>query len=180
MNHRIRGGWTLLYPVLYQVRFAVLAAAAVLLGNYLVLQVQLVVTSTIVIMAVLGLLHPIQEVRKNYAEIANEVVIIFIMDLLMFSSDTNLPPSNRSLIGFCMIAVLLLSMLYNYGSILLHLARRVRLRCKLQLIRCRVRARQKKLNELQRNLSRFRHRLSNKDNKVDGGEESEEAGVGAR
>ena len=44
------------------------------------------------IVAVLGTAHPKIVVRNNYKEIANESVILFIVDLLLFSSDPLVEP----------------------------------------------------------------------------------------
>lgn len=148
LNYKIRGGWTLFYPIFYQVRFALIAGSAVLLGNYLVVQVMIVVISTIIVMGNLGLMHPNREVRKNYIEIGNEAVIIFVLDLLLFSSSPDLDPVQRSAIGYVMIAVLLISMLYNYGSMFLEALRKVKLRCKLCSLRRRTRSRLRQLAQI--------------------------------
>jgi len=58
LNYKIRGGWALTYPILYQIRFVILAGAAIFLGRYLVYQILAVLLITIIIVAVLGYAHP--------------------------------------------------------------------------------------------------------------------------
>ena len=92
LNYKIRGGWTLCYPILYQLRFLVLIMVVVLMQEYLVYQVLIITLCTIAIMALLGNVHPFKVVRRNYTELASEFVIIIVMDLLLFSSDPAIEP----------------------------------------------------------------------------------------
>ena len=113
LNYRIRGGWALTFPILYQIRFALLAMTAVFMGEYLVYQTLIVVVSTIAIIAVLGFAHPFSIVWDNYTKIASESVIIFIMDLLLFSSNPTVDTMLRKIFGFCMIGTLGISLLFS-------------------------------------------------------------------
>ena len=92
LNFRIRGSWTLVYPVIYQVRLALLAFTTVLMQDYLVMQTMSVILSSILITSVLGRVHPYKIVKNNYKEIINESVIILIMDLFLFYSDPTISP----------------------------------------------------------------------------------------
>ena len=146
MNYKIRGSWTLTYPIFYQVRFVLIAISATFLFKYLVLQVLAVILSSILITAVLGSAHPFKIVRKNYKEIVNESVIIIIMDLLLFSSDPSVDPENRAFIGFAMIGILGLSLLVNQSALVVETIRNFKLSCK----RCIVRRRKSKRKAMQR------------------------------
>ena len=88
------------------------------------------------IMAVLGMAHPYSEVKKNYKMIGSEFVIVLIMDMLLFTSDPSTAASNRSYIGFAMIAALGISLFLSQGSIIFNSLVLVKLRIKrLRLIR---------------------------------------------
>ena len=113
LNYKIRGAWALLYPIFYQVRFVILAICIIYSGYNLVLQVLVVVLSSIFITAILGFVHPQRIVKDNYKEIWNESVIIMILDLLLFSSDPSVVPKSRSYIGYTMIGVLGVSLCFS-------------------------------------------------------------------
>ena len=127
LNYKIRGGWTLSYPILYQMRFVVLAVSAVILSDYLVLQVMGICLSSILITAVLGSAHPLKVVSNNYKEIGNEAVIILILDLLLFSSDPCVTPESRAYIGYAMIGVLGLSLCFSQGALIMASLRKLKL-----------------------------------------------------
>ena len=76
----------------------------------MVLQAISIVVSTIFIVAVLGMSHPFKRVSLNYWTIMSESVIIWIMDLLLFSSDPLIETHSRIKIGYAMIAILGLSL----------------------------------------------------------------------
>ena len=70
-------------------------------------------------MAVLGSAHPMIPIRDNYKNIVNEAVILFILDMLLFSSDPNIDVPARGKIGWAMIVVLGLSLVQSQGSLIL-------------------------------------------------------------
>lgn len=117
LNFRIRGGWALAYPILYQLRFCWLVFLILFLGDYLVLQVLLIELSTIYLMATLGSAHPYADIKRNYISILNEFVIVVIADLLLFSSDPALDGFTRLYLGWAIVGVLGLSILYSQGSL---------------------------------------------------------------
>ena len=109
--------------------------------KYLVLQVMAVILSSIMITAVLGSAHPYKIVKKNYIEIGNEMVIILIMDLLLFSSDPSVTPENRAYIGFAMIAILGISLFISQSTLIVSTTKNFKHSCKLGMARRRLRKR---------------------------------------
>ena len=86
LNYKIRGGWTLFYPILYQIRFMALVLAILYVEN-VVIQVEIILMMTVFVVSLLGTVHPYKEIRVNYTSMASEVVIVIIIDLLLFSTD---------------------------------------------------------------------------------------------
>ena len=76
----------------------------------MVLQAIIIVVSTIFIVAVLGMSHPFKRISLNYWTIMSESVIIWIMDLLLFSSDPMIETSDRKELGYSMIVILAVSL----------------------------------------------------------------------
>ena len=96
-----------------------------------------VILTTILITAVLGSAHPHKIVRNNYKEIGNESVIIITMDLLLFSSDPTVSPENRAFIGYAMIAILGISLLFSHGSLIAGTIQNIKQACKRWIVRRR-------------------------------------------
>jgi len=65
-NYKIRGGWALFYPILYQIRFVALVLVIVYQGENVVVQVQVITLMTVFVIALLGNSHPLRPVRSNY------------------------------------------------------------------------------------------------------------------
>ena len=86
-----------------------MAIAIVYMRDYLVAQVLIVSSSTILVMILLGISHPLGDLANNYKELLNEYVIILIMDLLLCSSDPSLDIDARPMIGWCIVGILGLS-----------------------------------------------------------------------
>ena len=135
LNYKIRGGWTLLYPVLYQSRFILLITMVLYAQEYLVVQIMVITLCTIAIMALLGYVHPFSVVRRNYHEIFSESVIIIILDLLMFSSDPNVDVDSRMLIGWAIIVVLGISIAISQGSLIITSVKAFYIKLKLRWIK---------------------------------------------
>ena len=103
------------------------------MSEYLVFQVQTVMVSTVLIVAVLGMAHPFRIVRDNYKMIASESVVIFILDMLLFASDPNTDPEGRSYIGFAIIGALGTYLFFSQGSLLLGSFQKIKLSCKRRI-----------------------------------------------
>ena len=73
--------------------------------------------STIFLMFILGSAHPYEDIKRNYITILNEFVIVVVADLMLFSSDPNLDGSARNNLGWGIIGVLGLSIIYSQGSL---------------------------------------------------------------
>ena len=119
LNYEIRGHRTLLYPIFYQIRFCILIVMA-LFVEVLVFQTMAIVLSTILIMWLLGTAHPFKVVRRNYKELIGEFVIICVMDLLLFSSDPAINVESRAILGWAIIVILGLSIIFSQGSLMVN------------------------------------------------------------
>ena len=135
LNYKIRGGWTLLYPVLYQMRFMILISLILYMQDYLVVQIMVITLVTIAIMALLGYKHPFQIIRRNHQELASEFVIMVVLDLLMFSSDPAVSLASRMLIGWTIIGILGLSITLSQGSLMISAIKQFYIKLKLKCIR---------------------------------------------
>ena len=62
LNYNVRGGWTLLYPILYQLRFMALVFAIIYISN-VVIQVEIILIMTIFVIALLGNSHPLRDIK---------------------------------------------------------------------------------------------------------------------
>ena len=74
--------------------------------------------TTIFILAVLGMKHPLIGLKENYKQIASEGMILFTIDLLLFSSDPAIDPDDRPYIGWSMIVLVGSYLLLSQGSLL--------------------------------------------------------------
>ena len=92
LNYNLQGRKALIYPVIYQLRLVLLVYTILYLNDFMIIQVMLISYSTIYIMAILGTVHPLNELRQNYYEILSETVIVFTLDLMLFSSDPSIEP----------------------------------------------------------------------------------------
>ena len=87
LSYKVWGGWALLYPLFYQLRFAIIVIVTIFMVGQLVVQVLFVTMTTIAIMILLGNAHPFSQVSRNYTSLISEFAIIIMMDLLLISSD---------------------------------------------------------------------------------------------
>ena len=95
----------------------------------MVMQVELIIVSTFLVMALIGFVHPL---RKSIRVLIDEFVIILVMDLLFFSSDPAIDPDLRLYIGWGMIGILGLSILVNQGSLVVKSIRGMFRDCKIK------------------------------------------------
>ena len=112
-----------MYPLFYQLRFVFLVAVTVFFTGQLVVQVLIVTLSTIVIMILLGNVHPFSVVSRNYSSLIGEFVILIIMDLLLFSSDPSLDLDQRIFIGYGIMGILGISIVMSQGSLMYSVCR---------------------------------------------------------
>ena len=91
--------------------------------------------STVLIMSVIGYVHPFKELPRNYSNLRGDFILLMFIDMLLFSSDPMLQGDARLLIGWAMIAMLsLLIISYQVRSI--HgVVRHVKLFCKRRFAR---------------------------------------------
>ena len=163
LNHKIRGRRALLYPIFYQLRFCILIAMA-LFVKVLVFQAMSIVLSTILIMWLLGSYHPFKVVSRNYKEILSEFVIIVVMDLLLFSSDPALDVNSRALLGWAVIGIMGLSIIFSQGSLMVSICKDA---CrKLYLIRVR-RANRAAYTKRMKLMKTFRKSMNARDNQIE-------------
>lgn len=69
--------------------------------------------SGIIIMTLLGVFRPFQEMKRNKIEMFSETVVLFMMDLLFIGSIPTLTPDARSILGFIQIVLLGVYILYS-------------------------------------------------------------------
>ena len=81
----------------------------------MVVQIELIIISTVMVMALVGFVHPLKQSIRN---LADEFVIILVMDLLLFSSDPAIDPEKRLYIGWVLIVILALSIFVNQSSLI--------------------------------------------------------------
>ena len=74
--------------------------------------------STILIVAVRGIVHVMKALGQNYASLASEAIILITIDLLLFPTDPRIDPSDRTYIGLVMVMVDLGYLLYSQGTLL--------------------------------------------------------------
>ena len=113
LNYKIHGRAALMYPIIYQVRFAVLVWLALFMQEYMAVQILIFSLMTILTMTVLGTVHPFKDSEENYSQILFEFVILINMDLLMFSTDRLINGEFRMALGWSMIALLGVAILYS-------------------------------------------------------------------
>ena len=118
-NYKIRGGWALLYPILYQIRFVALTLAIIYINGNVVVQVLIITMFTILVITLLGNAHPMKDVKANYTLIANEAVILLVTDLLLFCSDPSIGVDNQFLLGLSIVFILAMSLIFSQGSLML-------------------------------------------------------------
>lgn len=102
-----------MYPLIYQIRFAVLVWLALFMQEYMAVQILIFSMMTILTMTVLGTVHPFKDTEENYSQILLEFVILINMDLLMFSTDRLINGEFRMALGWSMIALLGVAILYS-------------------------------------------------------------------
>ena len=59
------GGYPLAYPILYQARFLILTTIILFASNYRVTQTVTIAASGIIIITLIGVFRPFQEMRRN-------------------------------------------------------------------------------------------------------------------
>ena len=69
-------------------------------------------------MLILGSSHPYEIIGRNYTSILSEFVIVIIMDTLMISSDPAIDPQSHQTIGWLIIGVMGISIIFSQGSLL--------------------------------------------------------------
>ena len=69
--------------------------------------------SGFILMTLLGVFHPFQEMKRNKIEMFSETVVLFMMDLLFIGSIPTLTPDARSILGFVQIVLLGVYILYS-------------------------------------------------------------------
>lgn len=126
LQYHIWGGWTLFYPILSQMRLLLIAYVTIYLMDVMVLQTLLVAFSTIVVLALVGFVHPVE---NSLGQVIDEFVVIIILDLLFFSSDPALDPNMRLYVGWLMIGILGISIIVNQGSLLVNSVIRMKRVC---------------------------------------------------
>ena len=106
LNFRIRGGWALVYPVLYQFRFIVMVFAIMFINEYTVYSMLLINIITIFVMNLLGSKHPLTPIKENYIAIFNEFVIIVMMNLMLITSLPTITVERKKGLGWSMVYIL--------------------------------------------------------------------------
>ena len=89
MNYKQKSSWVLAYPLVYQLRFVILTIVTLFLENF-ALQVLVMCMVTVFICAILGLKHPYSNTKMNYVNLAGEMVILSITDMLLVCTDPSL------------------------------------------------------------------------------------------
>ena len=113
LNYKIHGRAPLMYPLIYQIRFAVLVWLALFMKEYMAVQMLIFSLMTILTMTVLGTVSPYKESEENLSQILLEFVILINMDLLMFSTDRLINGEFRMALGWSMIALLGVAIAYS-------------------------------------------------------------------
>ena len=98
-----------------QFRLLVIAYTTIYLRNIMVVQVLILSVISIFLIALLGFIRP---VRKSFAQLMDEFVVIIVLDLLFFSTDPILDPDYRIYLGWVLIGLLGLSIVVNQGTLL--------------------------------------------------------------
>ena len=101
---------------------------------------------TIVVMAVLGGAHPYRVVKRNYVALVDEFIILVITDLLLFSSDPGVDADSREYLGWAIVGILGVSIIYSQGGLLITAGRDF---CRAMRIRKYKKAYMKKVNEME-------------------------------
>ena len=124
------GRYAISIKVLQKARIFAFALTILYLGDNLVAQVLTMSYSTMLIMSVIGYIHPMKELQRNFGHLRGDFILLMFIDMLLFSSDPMLQGDARLLIGWAMIAMLsLLIISYQIRSI--HgVVRHVKLFCK--------------------------------------------------
>ena len=107
-------------------RLLLIAYVTTYLMDVMVLQTLLVAFSTIVVLALVGFVHPVE---NSLGQVIDEFVVIIILDLLFFSSDPALDPNMRLYVGWLMIGILGISIIVNQGSLLVNSVIRMKRVC---------------------------------------------------
>ena len=126
LQYHIWGGWTLFYPIMSQMRLLLIAYVTIYLMDVMVLQTLLIAISTVVVLALVGFVHPVE---NSLGQVIDEFVVIIILDLLFFSSDPALDPNMRLYVGWLMIGILGISIIVNQGSLLVNSVIRMKRVC---------------------------------------------------
>ena len=118
LNYRVRGAKALLSPIFYQCRLIVLVFAVLYYSDNILVQLQLIQYSSFSLLAMLGYFRPLGGQIDTLHSIFDEIVILFTMDLLLFSSDPTLAPEKRIELGWGMMALLTFSIIWGQGVLL--------------------------------------------------------------
>ena len=102
--------------------------------------------STIIIMTILGAAHPYRVVKRNYVSLIDEFIILVVTDLLLFSSNPALDPESREYLGWAIVGILGISIIYSQGGLLIV---SVRDGCRSLRIRRNKRAYMKRMKEIE-------------------------------
>ena len=135
LNFKIRGGKALVYPLLYQLRFLILVYTVLYLQEYMVAEVLLITQVTIFMISVLGTVHPLQNIRMNYNEMASEAIVIIVLDLLLVATDPTIEPEKKNKVfSLSIISIISLSILISVAKMIYNNFRML----KLVIIRCLI------------------------------------------
>ena len=113
LNYRVRGGWALLYPIIYKFRFIVMVFATLFISEQTVYSILLINLMTLLIMALLGNMHPLTPIKENYYQIFFEFVIIMEVDLMLIATMPELDVTRKKGIGWAMVGILAVSIIYG-------------------------------------------------------------------
>ena len=113
LNYRVRGGWALLYPIIYKFRFIVMVFATLFISEQTVYSILLINLMTLLIMALLGNMHPLTPIKENYYQIFFEFVIIMEVDLMLIATMPELDVTRKKGIGWAMVGILAVSIIFG-------------------------------------------------------------------
>ena len=105
LNYNVRGNMALAFPLLAQLRLAVMVYTIMFLAENLVLQCAIVTLTSVFIASLLGFAHPYGDISKNFKSIVSEGYVLIVLDFLLFSSNPTTTVYERSLYGWGMIGV---------------------------------------------------------------------------
>ena len=137
LNYRVRGGWALLYPIVYKLRFIVMVFATLFISEQTVYSILLINLMTLLIMALLGNQHPLTPIKENYYQIFFEFVIIMEVDLMLIATMPEIDVTRKKGIGWAMVGILAVSIIVGQGMLVISSISAARRNCKLKQVRKR-------------------------------------------